>query len=91
MATAAGAARLNVLDFGARGDGVTPDDRAIQAAIDAAQNITGTTPVVYFPGGLYLLEATLRVAPHAGSEAPLASRATLSFRQKATAMTARLR
>ena len=60
----AGAARLNVIDFGARGDGVTPDDKAIQSAIDAAQLANGTTPVIYFPGGRYLLENTLRVVPH---------------------------
>ena len=56
---------LNVRQFGARGDGVTPDDVAIQTAIDAAaafsRNRTGS-PTVYFPRGVYLLTKTLVVS-----------------------------
>jgi hypothetical protein len=43
-------APVNVLDFGAVGDGVTDDSVAIQAAIDAAGNGT-----LIFPAGVYLV------------------------------------
>jgi len=42
---------FNVRQFGARGDGLTKDTKAIQAAIDAAGAHGGT---VYFPPGKYL-------------------------------------
>jgi hypothetical protein len=42
---------LNVMDYGATGDGTTDDSAAIQAAIDAAALIQGT---VYFPRGVYV-------------------------------------
>lgn len=41
---------VNVLDFGAIGDGVTDDSAAIQAAVDA-----GAGSTVYFPEGTYRL------------------------------------
>jgi hypothetical protein len=63
-APAAPPSELSVRQFGARGDGVTPDDAAIQTAIDAAaaysRNGTGS-PTVYFPRGVYLLTKTLKV------------------------------
>ena len=43
---------INVAKFGTKGDGVTSDRKAIQAAIDAAQ--PGNS--LYFPPGTYLLE-----------------------------------
>jgi len=43
-------ASVNVLDFGATGDGSTDDTLAIQSAIDLA-SATGKT--VYFPAGTY--------------------------------------
>lgn len=45
----------NVRAFGARGDGVTSDSAAIQAAINAAERAGGGT--VFFPCGTYLLRS----------------------------------
>ena len=42
---------FNVKDFGAKGDGSTPDTAAIQKALDAAGKVQGT---VYFPSGNYM-------------------------------------
>ncbi|MCE5270468.1 right-handed parallel beta-helix repeat-containing protein [bacterium] len=42
---------FNVRDFGAQGDGKTPDSAAIQKALDAAGAVGGTA---YFPAGRYL-------------------------------------
>ena len=55
-------APFNVLDYGAKGDGVTDDTAAIQATIDAAINAGGG--VVYFPAtGLdyYKITSTLNI------------------------------
>jgi hypothetical protein len=41
---------FNVLDFGAKGDGKTPDSDAVQKALDMAGDVSGT---VYFPAGRY--------------------------------------
>jgi hypothetical protein len=51
---------FNVLDFGAKGDGKTPDSPVIQKALDAAGAVSGT---VYFPAGRYLCH-DLKVHPH---------------------------
>ncbi len=51
---------FNVLDFGAKGDGKTPDSPAIQKALDAAGAVSGT---VYFPAGKYLCH-DLKAPPH---------------------------
>ena len=45
-------AAVNVLDFGAKGDGVTDDTAAIQAALDAGRD-------VFFPFGQYKITSTL--------------------------------
>ena len=50
-------ALINVLDFGAVGDGVADDTAAIQAAIDSADNL-GT---VFFPAGTYKITNTLTI------------------------------
>lgn len=51
---------FNAIDFGAKGDGKTPDSAAIQKALDAAGAVSGT---VYFPAGKYLCH-DLKVSPH---------------------------
>src|SRR5207247_11237065 len=48
---------LNVLSYGAKGDGRTNDRTAIQKAVDAAK--AGDT--VYFPAGTYLMAGGVRV------------------------------
>ncbi|MDX2230534.1 MAG: PA14 domain-containing protein [Leptolyngbyaceae cyanobacterium bins.349] len=47
---------LNVRDFGARGDGVTDDTAAIQAALNAFPN---GMRIIYLPNGTYLVSDTL--------------------------------
>jgi polygalacturonase len=47
---------INVLDYGATGDGTTDDTTAIQAAIVAAANKT-----LYFPAGIYLFTGLLTI------------------------------
>jgi parallel beta-helix repeat protein len=49
---------LNVKDFGAKGDGIADDTRAIQAAIDKAPPNSMTT--IYFPGGIYNIASYTR-------------------------------
>src|SRR5512135_2794182 len=51
---------FNVLDFGAKGDGKTPDSEAVQKALDAAGAVSGTA---YFPSGRYLCH-DLKVHEH---------------------------
>ena len=50
---------VSVLDFGAKGDGVTDCTDAIQQAIDAAAGHT-----VHFPWGVYVVTKSLRVTDH---------------------------
>lgn len=51
---------FNVMDYGAKGDGSTPDTAAIQSAIDAAAAAAvgsgAKGGVVYFPRGQYLVD-----------------------------------
>ena len=49
---------LSVKDFGAKGDGVTNDTAAIQAAIDHVYGAGGGT--VFFPSGTYLVTSVVR-------------------------------
>jgi hypothetical protein len=50
-------APVNVLDFGAIGDGVTNDTTAIQNAVDYASSVDGS--YVFFPSGTYLTEVVV--------------------------------
>lgn len=47
---------INVMAFGAKGDGVTDDTAAIQAALDALKESGGT---IHFPVGKYLLTGSV--------------------------------
>ena len=67
---AAGKASLNVMDFGAKGDGVTKDTAAIQKALDACGDNGGGT--VQLPEGMFLTgslvlraNTTVQLAPRA--------------------------
>jgi len=52
---------ISVKDFGATGNGVTDDTASIQAALDYANSIGGTT--IFFPAGQYKTTATLILYP----------------------------
>lgn len=56
---------LNVKAFGAKGDGVTDDTAAVQAAINAANAANGG--VIYFPSGIYLIGSALVIPNNGGS------------------------
>jgi len=49
--------------YGAKGDGVTDDTAALQAALDAAANGTGNS-TLYLPAGTYLITGTLTMNNH---------------------------
>ncbi|MDH7601619.1 MAG: glycosyl hydrolase family 28-related protein [Armatimonadota bacterium] len=51
-------AQVNVRDFGAKGDGVTDDTAAFQAALDSMRESGGT---VFVPAGTYLIKSHLTV------------------------------
>jgi len=53
------AVELNVMDYGAVGDGVTDDRRAIQSALDAIPNTSGGK--VYLPPGVYKVNAPINI------------------------------
>src|SRR5712692_2228609 len=49
---------IDVKTYGAKGDGVTDDTAAIQAALDGRPS---TGAVIYFPAGTYLTTASLNI------------------------------
>ena len=66
---------INVLDYGAKGDGVTDDTSSIQAAFNASTN----GQYVYFPVGTYLTSSTLTFdCSFGGSTSGIANNANLS-------------
>src|SRR5580658_7303610 len=74
LAAAQGADKqaLNVLDFGAKGDGVTKDTAAIQKALDACGDNGGGAVLV--PEGVFLTGSLIL---HANTTLQLSSRASL--------------
>ncbi len=58
---------LNVLDFGAVGDGIHDDTDAIEKAIQHVKSVqkkvNGLGTKIYFPRGVYLISRTLKVPP----------------------------
>lgn len=52
--------------YNAKGDGITDDTQALQAAITAARS-GGASRLVYVPNGTYLVSNTLQVSPSEGS------------------------
>lgn len=54
--------QISVRDFGAKGDGVTNDAPAIQAAINLAQSLGGG--VVLLPPGTYRTSSTIEISSH---------------------------
>jgi hypothetical protein len=55
--------KINVKDFGAKGDGVADDTAAIQKALNEARRNT----TVYFPAGVYNISSTLTVSAGNGN------------------------
>jgi len=53
--------KLNVLDFGAKGDGKTDDTQAFQRALDEAGKKGG---IVFVPAGEYLIKSHLVIPPN---------------------------
>lgn len=70
---------VNVVSYGATGDGSTDDATAIQNAIDAAPS--GST--VYFPPGTYVVGTTIELKPHVAYEGD--HRRTSVLKHKASA------
>src|ERR1700722_13706579 len=65
---------LDVTQFGAKGDGVTDDTRAIQAVIDQLPPFDIKRPwltrIIYFPAGTYLIRDTLQRKDSTGHYLP---------------------
>ena len=59
-------APINVVDYGATGDGTTDDTAALQAAFDAAANWSSVqyAKTVYIPSGVYKTTGVLYVRPY---------------------------
>ncbi len=54
---------LDGSEFGARGDGVTDDSAAMQAALDKAESTTAHEGILFVPTGRYRLTRTIYVWP----------------------------
>lgn len=74
------AGALNVMNFGAKGDGVTDDRAAIQAALNACDGAKMTT--VYLPDGTYMVSMVsngMVLAPKSNTKIQLAPNATIQL------------
>jgi hypothetical protein len=83
--------RINVQAFGAKGDGISDDSAAIQAAVNAAfnarngfilagsQSVFSYLPVIFFPAGNYLITTQGCFNPSALTPYPGCSIAGLTF------------
>ena len=60
-------APINVLDYGATGNGTTDDTAAIQAAVTAGYAAGTTGFSLYFPTGTYLMSSTITMGNTAGT------------------------
>lgn len=60
----------NVKNFGAKGNGITDDTTAIQAAVKAAKAIEG---IVFYPAGMYLIRSLPSGVCHLGDGAIILS------------------
>ncbi len=67
---------VNVMDFGALGNGTTND---YQAIIDAINALGGNQGVVYFPPGNYLIQSTLSLPDNVILRGEMPEFTTLSF------------
>ncbi len=67
---------VNVLDFGALGDGVTDDYPAIQSAIESFQGRSG---IVFFPPGDYLIKSSITLTDSIVLQGESSEFSTLSF------------
>lgn len=78
---------LDVIQFGAKGDGATDDTAAIQAAIDSAAALTEAgnpaAPVVFVPAGTYLT-GMLKISAFGGWLTGAGSRASFLKRKDGT-------
>jgi hypothetical protein len=52
---------VNVMDFGAKGDGSTDDTAAIQAAINSLTSATLTGGILFFPTGFFIVTSALTI------------------------------
>jgi len=67
---------LNIIDFGAVGDGVTINDNAINSAI---ASLSGTAGVIYFPEGVFLFNSQINIPDSIIIKGASSSLTTLKF------------
>jgi len=76
---------ISVFDFGAKGDGITDDSAAIQAAITAGAAKGGAR--IWFPPGTYVFGTTLTIPGHIWLVGAGLAGTTLSYTGAGTAIT----
>lgn len=53
---------LSVIDYGAKGDGISDDTNPVIKTINDARNNINGLSIVYFPSGIYLIKETLSIS-----------------------------